>query len=259
MKCNEFGKHLLDAGDLDPVYTALWNAELPPHKLKRWLLAYWCFYHMGTASWIADRATGYWERFYEAANSKAYPRCSERRHFRAANAVNSVIYLENEGLANLFGPLIDPKIQSAAEIMRKVRKWNGFGPWISFKVADMLERLDLCRVRFNVADVYLFESPLEGAKLLAEERGAEVSQSQLPSWAVETLLKDFRGYKAPPRFERSLNAQEIETILCKWKSFKGGHYEIGEDVESCQKSLQSFSRVNTSKQLLRAGLQGGLW
>ena len=88
MDCFEFGRKLIEANDLDPVYVLLWNSNFDRLKMKKFLLAYWAFYHMGTASWISEGATlpittpnSYWDRFMTAAKSMDYPRCPERRHF----------------------------------------------------------------------------------------------------------------------------------------------------------------------------------
>lgn len=250
-----FGSKLLDANDLDPIYTLLWKAKFPREKLRKWLLSYWCFYHCGTASWIVDQSD-YWKAMHTAAASKDYPRSPERRHFRAKNAVDSVTWLEARGIDKLFRPF---KIcKTLEQVMGWVKHWTGFGPWISFKVADMLERLDLCKIDFDSTSMFLFNSPKEGAELMWELNGKSIRTTNVQDWAVRTLLEYFGDQKAPPRLERLINAQEVETILCKWKSYMKGHYKIGEDVEGCKHALE-FRQGKTSRQLLKAGRIGGLW
>lgn len=243
-----FGERLLETNDLDPVYVMLWGAQLPDPVLKRWLLAYWCFYHVGTASWIADTPVGYWDRFVTAAGSKEFPRCHERRHFRGEKAVKATQWLSTQGVAELFDLILNgPHLLQ--DVMEVVQKWPQFGPWISFKMADMLERLDLLPVEFDAGAMFLFDSPKDGAELMAKvEGGPETDRQQ---WAVDTLIQHFRSNKAPPRYERSINCQEAETILCKWKSYRGGHYEIGEDVKGLRKSLSMPFMGNLSKRLLK--------
>ena len=264
MDCFEFGRKLIEANDLDPVYVLLWNSNFDRSKMKRWLLAYWAFYHVGTASWISEGQPlvngGYWKRFMDAAQSKDYPRCPERRHFRGQNAINSVTYLQSVGLDDLFKPLLLPRKQTAAEVMKKVQTWVGFGPWIAFKVTDMLERLGLATIHFDTETVFLFDSPKEGARRLWESLGSpSKEESRIESWAIETLLNDMGHLKAPPQFERLVNAQEMETVLCKHFSYSKGRYKIGEDIHSCRKSLLRFARTQTCQQLLKAGKIGKLW
>lgn len=261
MDCFTFGEKLLSTNDIDPVYVLLWEAEFSNKKMKRWLLAYWCFYHVGTASWIADDPKFYWSRFRKAAESKEYPRCPERRHFRAKNATNSVAYLKSVGVQRLFEPLLSGKFTTAISLMKEVKKWVGFGPWIAFKVVDMLERLKLAPVSFDTETLYLFDSPKEGAQRLAQSltESENVPETGREAWAVKRILEELGDHLAPPRYERKINGQEVETILCKWKSSLNGHYKIGEDIESCRKSLKRFENVRTARQLQRGAIKGGLW
>jgi len=237
--CLAFGKLLIESKDLDPVYVlTLENKDLYEDKrrLKRWLLAYWSFYHMGTASWIAEKEVTFWPRFEAAANSKDYPRCTERRYFRGKAASKSYDYLKSIGIDDLFSPL--ERDQSCSSLMKEVGKWYGFGPWISFKVADMIDALNLAAIEFKTEDVYLFDSPLEGARRLRQSLSANVSDSDLPAWAVSYILSKLGHLKAPPSMARNIDTQEAETVLCKWKSYTNNSYHIGEDIHSCLKSLQ---------------------
>jgi hypothetical protein len=315
----DFGRALLARNDLDPVYVVVWEAMKPGQtdgglggdRLRLWLLAYWCFYHVGTASWCANHAREdtFWTRMAEAAGSKTYPRSAERRHFRGDNAAKSVKWLREQGVQKLFEPFdaistdTADAFATAADVCKYVQTWVGFGPWISFKVADMLERLGLARVRFDI-DTVMYDSPREAAELLwrvehpgegrrsptrdegewaigrilghlaspplPSEPHRKVYQqkplSALPkmskSAADNAVIDQFRGMLAgyaPPRYERPLNAQEAETILCKWKSYVGGHYHVGEDVAAVRRGLLRFAKCRTSQALLKGGKAGGLW
>lgn len=274
LSCYDFGRQLLETNDLDPVYVLLHGAKDYFHSddlLKPWLLAYWCFYHVGTASWILDQeeynGLGYWEGMMTAAKSKDYPRSAERRHFRGQNAIKSVEYLEKRGLNGLFDSLIlatrlNPQYTvSVGVVIQYVQRWVGFGPWISFKVADMLERLGLTNVDFNTDNEgAVFDSPREGAiRLWVQEVGSIPDGIATTKWAMDRIVEELGSYLAPPRYERTINYQEAETILCKWKSYLNGHYHVGEDIAACRKALLRFSRSRTAQRLLRAGKDAELW
>lgn len=284
MSCYDFGRRLIETNDLDPVYVVLWHSGLDeggrPNALCRWLLAYWCFYHAGTASWILDAPeviptslNQYWSRMWEAAGSKAYPRGHERRHFRGENARNSIGFLYNQGINNLFSPLIvgpgvvDSKTGNrpvrsfrVSDVMSYVQTWTGFGPWIAFKVADMLERLNLSPVQFDDAAMFLFDSPREGARMLWDtEHTRPPTPGEAEREAVDLILNELGSIPAPPRYERPINAQEAETVLCKWKSYMKGHYRLGEDIESLRAGLLRYGKTPTAQRLLVAGKEGGLW
>lgn len=263
----DFGRELLRTRDLDPVYVILQGASFEPVLLRRYLVAYWCFYHMGTAAWIADSPkelgeVGYWNRMMAAAGSKDYPRCSERRHFRGGQAIKSVTWLKGQGIAGLFDPLENP-IQggwAANNVMFLVRQWVGFGPWIAFKVADMLERLGIVPIVFSPAEA-LYDSPREAAEVLWDMEGQPSSGfgSAAGEWAMGRILTELDGEKAPPRYERGINAQEAETILCKWLSYTKGRYHVGEDIESCRRSLFRFPKCESTQKLLKAAKAAKLW
>ncbi len=264
----EFGCRLLETKDLDPVYVLLHHTTMSELTRRRWLLAYWCFYHVGTASWIAEEPAEYnfWVRMKTAANSKEYPRSSERRHFRANNAIKSVTWLESKGLNQLFTPL--RKFSTSTEVINYVKTWVGFGPWIAFKVADMVERLGIAKIEFGVDDAMLFDSPQEGARLLwNKERPneAEPTKSTIAAWAVSRILQELqltKHVKAPLSYDRNIGVQEAETILCKWKSYlvsNGGRYLIGEDIDHCLKGLEMFPDCELTQRLVRGGKLGGLW
>lgn len=246
MDCIPYGRLLIETGDLDPVYMLVWNCEeLRENRyvMEHWLLAYWSFYHMGTASWITDGWNddfSYWERFQAAAVSKQYPRCRERRHYRGHAARASYNYLSKRGIEDLFSPFREPKEFTCKEVMTEVKTWVAFGDWIAFKAADMLERLGLASIAFSVDDVYLFDSPKEGARRLAESLSASPTEAGLNAWAVDTLVNSYKDLKAPPRYERPIGAQEAETVLCKHKSYLNGKYKLKEDIESCQNCLRLF-------------------
>lgn len=262
MSCYEFGRRLLETNDIDPVYVAVWNAGLAPEELRRWLLAYWCFYHSGTTSYVAsapDGTEGYWIRMRTAAESKEFPRGTERRHFRGELAARSVTFLADLGLDYLFDPFQPAASYTAGEVIRTVGEWYGFGPWIAFKVADMLDRLGLCRVEFDVSTAFYKGSPTEGSERLWREERNSDPPSLVTTWAARRILTELGTYAAPPRYERKINVQEAETVICKWNSYRKGHYEPGEDVKGLRHHLLRFGKCTLSQRILAGGRKGGLW
>jgi hypothetical protein len=65
---HDFGNDLIFSKDLDPVYPMLVQANLPEPQLHSWLIAYWCYYHVGVASYLSEfDGDAYWSRMAEAA------------------------------------------------------------------------------------------------------------------------------------------------------------------------------------------------
>ena len=251
----EFGKQLLDTEDLDPIYTMLWRAKLPRSQLEKWLVGYWCFYHAGVSSKLSEVDSGsFFHRLRCMVPGTVYPRGTERRHFRGDNGINSVNDLQKKyGIPSaLFSYLVEGAPLTLDKTMHRVERWTGFGPWIAFKVADMLERLDICEIEFKSDDVFsMFESPRKGARILADRYNGPEGDRAF-SWAYGVLIDRLGSALAPPRYERSINIQEVETILCKWKSHLGGHYPVGKDTREIREGLLRYAKNKTCQRLLRS-------
>ncbi len=104
-----FGEHLIKSQDLDPVYPALTKLFPKRHKsmtefnkLSRWLIAYWCFYHCGFASYASELGEGFfWDVLMDAAQNEVptpmgtrWPRGHERRHARGSQGIKMVQHLK---------------------------------------------------------------------------------------------------------------------------------------------------------------------
>lgn len=273
----EFGKQLVESRDLDPVYVAVYEYGFPPERLADFLLLYWCFYHCGTVSWImahgGSEKEKFWEALSEAANGKTHPRATERRHFRGKNAKEAVLGLRSLRLTGfeLVKALAEPNAGEAlgkavggpaggpslGSVVARIGRWKGFGPWIGFKAADMLERLGVAPIAFRPSDVFkLYDAPRKGADLVIEQYGLGKGKYLA---VYNLLIRELGKLKAPPRYERTLNIQEVETILCKYKSHLSGHYEVGKDIEELRHGLEKYHHCATASGLLLGGHKGGLW
>jgi hypothetical protein len=275
----EFGTMLLDTEDLDPLYVALVGAQMPEDQMKRWLFAYWCCYHAGTSCYISESPTPevYWSRMLEMASNQnpnplgtRWPRGHERRHFRGGKAMDAVVdYCAMGGTPeNLVDDFIGPRGQEKvpyAHLRARVTKLPQFGPWIAFKVADMLERVLGVPVDFSEADVLMFDQPYKSALQVFSEDWKMMTTDDGPSivkFVAHTLGARFGTRVAPPVTERDprmVGLQEVETILCKWKSHKSGHYPVGIDSHDLREGLQLWAKVSpTAAQMLSVAPRGDL-
>src|SRR6185436_13579304 len=209
------------------------KVEWPEDQRKRFLVAYWLFYHPGSAAYMAGLpATEFWDAVETVAENTApsplgerWPRASERRHFRGDKAMWAAA-----NLANRFkdpAALVDYVAAGAPSytaIHNRVCSLPQFGPWVAFKVADMLERCMGVPVDFDLGSVTMFDDPKQAALMLARQhlglpatakfRDEKVTVRQV----VEHLIATFHGHSAPPAHDRPVGYQEVETILCKCKS-----------------------------------------
>lgn len=292
LSIEDFGRHLLVSGDLDPVYIALAGMELDEAQRDRWLVAYWCLYHVGAACYLSER-TGrdFWMALRAAATQNAdqtpgldapveggrWPRGSERRHWRgeqARKAVGQLMgrYLDApeamvQGIAStrLYGKEQAEWDDVGLEqlpfrlVAARTQEHPSFGPWISFKVADMLDRLGIAPVSFDNAAVFMFDDPRKAALNLARLKGGlapEVrfkDEGRVINEVVDYLTGHFKGHTAPPLHERPVGLQEVETILCKWKSHMNGHYPLNNDIHEINEGLGTWAaHSDTAKAFLHA-------
>lgn len=249
-----FGERLIQTQDLDPVYVALVGAKLPKDQMKRLLLAYFCFYHLGVSARLSE-ATGahYWELMEIAARNRLcnpdeidpdlpegkWPRGTERRHFRGQKCVDAVkairrFYGTRSEQPEYFVEFLSGlSFSDLKNIRAAVQQFPMMGPWVAFKVADMLERILGVPIEFP-NDLTLFY----------DEPRAALDMLELPAEKANAhLLKHFSKMPAPPRYERPCNIQELETVACKWKSHVNGHYWIGKDIHEIRNGLAGWGKT----------------
>jgi hypothetical protein len=253
MNVVEFGTQLVVTGDLDPIYLMLNASDLSPDTTARWCLAYWMFYHAGVASRIAEHeGETFWAHVWMAQVNK-WPRGTERRHFKAANSDKAIKYLEatfpepEDAVAHLVGYNTFKDLvgrytglaTSFAYVAREVQSWVGFGPWIAFKIADMLDAVIGVRVDFPQDSSVWFDDPVKGAVWAwCQEVGLEfesywrdttpAEKRATANKAIEEYLPELGMLVGPSG--TPVRIQELETIFCKYKSHLNGHYPVGKDT-----------------------------
>jgi hypothetical protein len=194
------------------------------------------YYSVGVAAYMAES-----DDFYAAmthGDEARWPRGHERRHMRGQvfhNCLNGLRDYEPESVVDYM-----TQCNTLYGISKHVQEFNGFGQWISWKIADMTERVLQKPVDFSNAELGVYKDPVKGAALIKfGDQKHTITTLELHG-VVNQLLNDFKGYKAPPFQDRSLNIQEIETILCKYKSYINGHYPLGLDTEDIYHGLDGW-------------------
>jgi hypothetical protein len=273
LSIEEFGARLIESQDLDPVYTVVHHAKLDPDHLRRWELAYWMSYNAGVVSYISERQDGdFWDAMKTFATNTVpaptggrWPRGRERRHYRGVAGEKSVAWLAEkyphpeDAVKWLEVPPIDSQGYPYRLLASKVQEWPLFGPWIAFKVGDMLERLNGIQLDFSGSDIAFFSSPQKAAKQWVEQdsRYTGVKFDRVGTYVMEACVhieKALGDRLAPPRFERKINLQEIETVLCKWGSHMNWHYPIGIDTVELKEALEPWVPFSSTAERLLEGL-----
>lgn len=277
----EFGAHLIQSKDLDPVYVALHNLHSCGHfdirQLSRWLLSYLLCYHCGAACWFSEQeGDQFFSALFTAAENKLespvggrWPRSHERRHWRGEFATKVVAELAGryEGQPENFILTIagvesfdaaKPQPISFQEFSKRVQSHHGFGGWATFKLADLIDRLGLAPVNFAYEDVVIYKDPVEAAKRLFRERypvpeGAEVKDAAVKD-VFNYLIKHFEDEAAPPLYDRPIGLQEVETVLCKYKSHLNGRYPLYNDTIEIHEGLAPWLKNSKAAQLFSSAM-----
>src|SRR5687768_1451112 len=239
--------------------------DLP--SMMRWLVAYWCFYHAGVACHLSElEGKAFWQGMLVAANNTIpaptggrWPRGSERRHFRGEAAIKAVRKLQADYAKpeHVVGVLIGEEgDRSFSSITNRAKQLPLFGPWIAFKIADMVDRVLGFQVAgFDQAAVFMFADPTKAAlRLWALKAGLpETARPKDPDKAiqqvVEYLTEHFQDFQAPPRGDRPVGLQEVETVLCKWKSHMNGHYPLYNDIHEIHEGVKPWRTINSTADL----------
>jgi hypothetical protein len=243
-----FGNRLLDTKDLDPVYVGLVGARLESDQRARWLFAYWAFYHVGLASFLSElEGREYWRWLRVAAvndgthglklPTERWPRAAERRHFRGKRCVDAVDQLSRTRPEERVDSLRD--CTTAEEVMDVVQGWPMFGPWIAFKAADMLERCDGVDLAFERDLGLVYQEPRSALDILSRYHTVRGERWEPMVW-WNMLLERWQYTPAPPQGSRRCGPQEVETILCKWKSHQKGNYPVGKDIHEVREALPGW-------------------
>jgi hypothetical protein len=249
MNYTDFGTQLIETNDLDPIYTMLAHSDLTSEEKKRWVLAYWFFYHAGVSSMIAFK-TG--AEYYKAMRAAlTHPRGTERRYFRADVGGPVIDYLEMVGHPE---EIVDWIASDGdfGNITRRVQAIPQCGPWIAFKVADMIDRCLGTPVDFSNCHLSIYKEPVKGAALIAYgDQNFPISRKIVIS-VYNDLVEEFKHFDAPPFYDRPVGLAEVETIACKYKSHVNGHYPVGKDIKDIYEHLVAYERFPIADRLKMA-------
>ena len=240
MSCVEFGRELIRTADLDPLYTILDAAQLDHDLLGRFLLAYGMYYSAGVSAHIAE-ADDFWGT--AAALIPTAPRGTERRHFRGGLAHKSIAFGASLGAPEEALKLIYPGEGplTFAQVYKGAQRLHGFGSWISFKMADIADRTRYRTVDFAGCELSIYRTPVQGSALWRYgDEHAKIASHEVGEVCEEVRLAVGPDLLAPPLYDRPINIQEVETVLCKFHSHKHGHYPLGKDTREILHGLHGW-------------------
>lgn len=265
--CEEFAEAELLLKDQDPVYHCIYHSDMKGRTLEHWLLAYWAYNSMVSASRILSAGPKrFWQTMKDAVLDKTYPRGDYRRQFWKDQAMATILYLEERGVDGIFSDLASCDGKSALSLFEVIKTWQGFGQTCAFKTLDMAQFMGYSNIVFDPKDseAFLSPAPSEGALAFAAANPLAYQTSTMYSpaltkkkWAVTTLIKVLKNYKAPPRFSEPIGFQDVETVFCNWKKHLKGKYSVGIGLYALKKEL--LERGDLTRSLYNGGKVANLW
>lgn len=238
-----FVQEKLRIDDVEPMYTCIIRAALPLRTRQRLCFAEGLADHLGLAARMAE-AKDFWKgaREYVAQGLRG----GARRHFR--NPVATVALKTMEKRYPDLNDFFRAMPEDFFEARRYIQDLPQFGPFSAFKIADMAERTCGVKVDFSQVGLRDFSKfPQRGAALAAEYLHVE------PGELYRRMLEYRWVKKAPPHFDRPLNAQEIETMCCNYGHSKW--HPPGYEASELRKLLLGFGPLATK---LERNLSKGL-
>ncbi len=261
----DFGRRLFSTADLDPVYVSLLGAQFERPQLFRWLVAYIYFYHCGFACYASEReGKDFWKLLYRAAKNTSetpvggrWPRSAERRHFRGGMAERTVVALwehygtKPESMVKFIatGPM------EVRSVIDRAMAHPGCGPWIGFKIADMIDAVVGERVKQDDVSVFLYKTPRQSileniarGRVRIRESGSEDANLKRAMYWLQDELADCR---IPHRKNKRPDWFSLETVWCKHLSHMHGHYPMGKDIIEINHGLEPWQAASRTAKRFR--------
>jgi len=279
-----FGQRLLATQDLDPVPLALHHLHLPPPQLRRFLLAWWLYDHPGTAALLSESKGGlFWIRAAQGLEDEdggGLPRGPARRNYHGEGPARvlrgmQATYPQPETLVNRLTPAEDEPLSFDAHRQLILNLDLPFyHPWMSFRVADTLERLLGARLYFDREQQRKMVAPGQWERHDYLEPPGDARPASLPSetdgqeqvrygamlasraWtlggpedALDHLAAGLRPHPGPPRHRRLSNAQECVLVLRKFGAHARGSYGIGQETLETLAAWRALAACRTARRL----------
>lgn len=251
----EFSRQLIASKDLDPVYLALPSAMEDEDQMARFLVSYWCFYSVGQACYMSEQEGGqFWKTMERAAKNVdptpfggRWPRAKERRHFRGAAADKAVDALS----VRYPDPALMLRWLSAGpndikSVVARAAEHHLYGPWICFKVADMLDAVWGYEVRQDDMDVFMYDTPRKSIlhhwrEVNGFPENARPKDERLViEKSMDWLMGELTDLTIPHKSGQKLDLFSTETLWCKHHSHLSGHYPIYNDLVEISEGLHPW-------------------
>ena len=230
----EFSKQIIKTGDIDPDYILIrkkckeygWNKK----QMFNWILHKLVIYDSYSELQVINKEKDILEVKYG----------TERRKSKR---------FAKEYLNNIQRAFIDINIekfftQKGYIVFNKIKTIKGDGSWAAWKFMDLMSCCYGIDVDFETIDfrkAYTF--PLKGLLMINDlpEDVKLLQDTKLYRKLMHNANKMLEGLEtinSPHNNNKGLRINEVETLLCKYHSYKHNKYKVGQDIEHLNKRFK---------------------
>ncbi|QDP51028.1 MAG: hypothetical protein Unbinned6004contig1002_14 [Prokaryotic dsDNA virus sp.] len=230
----DFSKQIIETGDIDPDYILIrekckeygWNKK----QMFNWILHKLVIYDSYSELQVINKEKNILEVKYG----------TERRKSKR---------FAKEYLNNIQRAFIDINIekfftQKGYVVFNKIKTIKGYGSWAAWKFMDLISCCYGIDVDFETIDfrkAYTF--PLKGLLMINDlpEDVKLLQDTKLYSKLMHNANKMLEGLEtinSPHNNNKGLRINEVETLLCKYHSYKHNKYKVGQDIEHLNKRFK---------------------
>lgn len=248
-----FGRQLLRSKDIDPLYPILAFLEegMDEEDALWFTTVYVAWYHLPSAVTAHGTLLSLAKGHLSLEQAKQLPTGVERRNNRGGRVIdhlkdfrrNAREYGSKNG-GSIRSFLTDSDSLASGKrtlalhdnwhiVNEQLQRVHGNGRWAAYKHCEILRRVHDWPILAPDMGNQFSSGPREGLATLfgdLEGQGPEV---------IAEL--DKRGVDLQCMFaERGLDVdiEELETILCNWKSLRKGKYYVGHDIDELQEQIE---------------------
>lgn len=127
-------------------------------------------------------------------------------------------------------------------IFNRIKTINGFGSWAAWKFMDLVsccyDDIDVDFDSIDFRQAYTF--PLKGLLMINDypEDVRILNDTKLYKQMLSNaydMLKDLKGVESPHNNFKGIRINELETLLCKYHSYRHKKYKVGQDILHLEK------------------------
>lgn len=241
----KFAKHLIASEDIDPLYPVLKELQKDmPLKQQLWhSFLYVAWYNLPSATVAFNHCPEPSKRLLKVLNPK-WPTGIERRNNRGGKVAQHIAsYLETvrpfKAQYNWYtmGLKVAPdSVETREENWRvlndRLQTLHGNGRWAAYKHCEVLRKVNGLPVQAPDMGQQNSSGPREGLAMLFGEipgQTKEVIDELNAQGDLLVRMLQKRGLE--------VGQEEVETVLCNWKSLMKGKYYVGHDIDELQEQI----------------------